>query len=147
MTRASPARRERRLGRGRPRNDDDLITIEFALALKKAWGLSERKAFDFVVARFKSRATEPTKIPRGARKRPGGGVVGYETFPKKTVSGRAATLRQGKGRARQDVVHALTLALRCRDARAAHQLFEQLLILTAVAGPDRLRRVITELSS
>jgi hypothetical protein len=143
------ARVERRMGRPPKdiRDDPDRIKIEFAMALQKAWGLSERKAFDFVVARFEALATEPTKTPRGAHKHPGAQIVGYETRPFRTVSGRSSVLRRkSKRRAlRPDVVSALTLALHCRDMDAARRLFEGLSMLATVAGPDRLQRVLTEL--
>jgi hypothetical protein len=146
MTKSSKeriARHERR--RKDISTDPDLITIEFALALKAAWQMSERAAFDFVVARFESRMTDPTKTPRGEH--PGSIPVGYETFPRKTVSGRSATLRQKSKRysPRPDVVRALILALRCRDMDAAQRLFDGLSMLGALAGPDRVRRVIAEL--
>jgi hypothetical protein len=43
------------------------------------------------------------------------------------------------------VVRALILALRCRDVDAAQRLFDGLSMLGALAGPDRVRRVIAEL--
>src|ERR1700730_5523555 len=119
MTKSSRARIERRLGRPLKdsHDDPDSISIEFAMALRRVWGMSERAAFDWVITQFESRAGEPTKTPRGAGKHPGGLIIGYETSPLRTVSGRAATLRQKskRHRARPDVVAALTLALRCRD--------------------------------
>jgi hypothetical protein len=154
MTKSSAARIDRRLGRekGRPpkdpRTDPDMIAIEFALALQAAWQISERKAFDLAVAWFEARMAEPTKTPRGASKHPDGLLVGYETFPAKTVSGRALTLRKKSRRhsPRPDVVAALTMALRCRDMDAALRLFDSLFMLAALAGPERLRRVVMELA-
>jgi hypothetical protein len=152
MTRSSLSRRLRR-GKGRPpkdiRDDPDRIKIEIALALQKARGLSERKAFDLVVAWFESRMTEPTRTPRGASKHPGSLLAGYETFPAKTVAGRALTLRKKSKQLppRADVVAALTLALRSRDMDAAQRLFDHLLLLAAMAGPDRVRSVMRKLSS
>jgi hypothetical protein len=146
MTRSSPARVGRRLGR--PPKDDQL-TIEFALALKAARGMSERAAFDLAVAWFEARMTEPTKQPRGSGKHPGL-LIGYD-HPAATIAGRAASLRQKSKSKRHpprpDVVRGLTLALRCRDVDGAQQLFDQLLMLAAMAGPDRLRRVMGKLSS
>jgi hypothetical protein len=148
MTKASA---ERKIRRERRRTDistdPDRIKIEFALALKAAWQISERKAFDFVVAQFESRVTEHTKAPRGASKHPGGLLVGYETLPLKTVSGRSSVLRQKSKRCspRPDVVRALILALRCRDMDAAQRLLDGVSMLGALAGPDRARRVIAEL--
>jgi hypothetical protein len=148
MTRASAARVERRIGRPlKDMSDDpDRISIEFALALQKAWGMSERMAFDFVIARFEAIETEPTKTPRGTSKKPGF-LVGYETAPLRTVKGRALTLRKKIKRLppRPDVVAALTMALQCRSTEAAHRLLEGLSSLAAVAGPDRLQRVLAEL--
>jgi hypothetical protein len=148
VTKSSTARKLRRERRRKDiRTDPDRISIEFALALKVAWQMSEREAFDFVVAHFESRMTEPTKTPRGASKQPDGLIVGYETSPLRTVSGRSAVLRQKSKRysPRPDVVRVLILALRCRDTAAAQRLFDGVSMLGALAGPDRVRRVIAEL--
>jgi hypothetical protein len=145
MTRASPARiSRRRLGGGRPRldprTDPDIIKVEFGVSLKAAWKISERKAFDLVVAHFESRAVTPSRTPHGP-----GMLVGYETTPLRTVSGRASVLRHKIKYARPDVVAALTVALRCRDFDAAVRLFDGLNLLAAVATPDRVRRIIEQL--
>jgi hypothetical protein len=145
MTRASEARKLRRERRRKDiSNDPDRIAIEFALALKAAWGMSERAAFDLAVAWCEARVTDPTKTPRGVK---AGLLVGYDRVTA-TITGRASTLRRKSKRhsPRPDVVRALILALRCcRDIDAAHRLFEQLLMLAAVTGPDRLHRVVAEL--
>jgi hypothetical protein len=77
----------RRRWGGRPikdiRADPDLIKVEFALALKAAWKISERKAFDLVVAEFESRVVAASR-----------GLVEYETSPARTIAGRARTLRR-----------------------------------------------------
>jgi hypothetical protein len=79
MTKSSASRLRRRRPPEDIRDDPDRITIEFALALKAAWGLSERAAFDLAVAWCESRVTEPTKTPRGSGKRPGL-FIGHELF-------------------------------------------------------------------
>jgi hypothetical protein len=142
MTKASPARINRRkLGRGRPpkdpRTDPDLLTTEYALALQDpdGWGLSERMAIDFQVAWFEATATPPTKVPRGAKGRPGV-LVGYENRkPYRTFKGRNNVLRRKLRHARPEMVAVLKLALRCSDPEVAAKLFAGLLQLTAVADP------------
>jgi hypothetical protein len=86
MTKSSASRLRRRRPPEDIRDDPDRITIEFALALKAAWGLSERAAFDLAVAWCESRVTEPTKTPRGSGKRPGL-LIGHEIFFPATIAG------------------------------------------------------------
>jgi hypothetical protein len=75
MTKSSPSRRERRVGR--PPIDDEFV-VDLAASLKIAWGLSERKAIDLAVALSEARPTKPTKLPRGAKGRRGW-LASYET--------------------------------------------------------------------
>jgi hypothetical protein len=152
MTRASSARRERRL-RGRPpkepQGDPDQITIALVAAIRDAWGLSERRAFDLAICLLESREEPATKVPRG--KHPAGGILaGYErwhTDGLRTFAGRASTLRQKSRRAppRPRVVQILSLALRCRDVATVRRLFDQLVGLASVTGHERLQQVIERL--
>jgi hypothetical protein len=79
------------MGRRGPPLKDDRLIIELTLALQVAWGLSERKAIDIALALLEARVVEPTKVPRGG-KRKGGTLIGYrlrESFP-----GRASSIRR-----------------------------------------------------
>lgn len=80
MTRASPARREHRLQRkqlGRPPGDDQAVA-NLAAALREEWGLSARKADDLARALLEAKEVPPSRLPRGAKRRPGSVVIGYE---------------------------------------------------------------------
>jgi hypothetical protein len=153
MTRASASRRERRL-RGRPpkepHDDPDQITIALVAAMRDAWGLSERKAFDLAICWREAREGPATKVPRG--KHPADSIlVGYErqhTDGLRTFAGRASTLRQKSKRAppHPRVVQVLSAALRCKDITTAYQLFDQLVGLASVAGVERLQQVIDRLT-
>jgi hypothetical protein len=152
MTRASPARRERRQ-RGRPpkepHDDPDQFTIDLVAAVQAAWGISERKAFDLALCFLEAHEGPPTKMPRG-KYRPDSVVVGYErrhTDGLRTFAGRASTLRQKSKRTppRPRVVQALSLALRCKDIAAVPRLFDQLLVLASVTGYEQLQQVIDRL--
>jgi hypothetical protein len=150
VTRASSARRERRL-RGRPPKEpqDDLadqITIALVAAMRDAWKISERKAFDLAICLLESWERPATKVPRG--KHPAGGILtGYERAELRTFAGRASTLRQKSKRAppHPRLVQVLSLALRCKDIAAVHRLFDQLLVLASVTGYERLQQVIDRL--
>src|SRR5258708_22169456 len=133
MARASRARRERRL-RGRPpkepQDDPDQITIALVAAMRDAWGISERKAFDFAICLLEAREGPATKVPRG--KHPANSVlVGYELANNRAFANRASTLRKKSKRAppRTRVVQVLSLPLRCTAGAPGHQLFDQLVPL------------------
>jgi hypothetical protein len=152
MTRASPARRKRRL-RGRPKkesqDDPDQLTLDLVAAMQDAWKISERKAFDLAICLREAREGPATKVPRG--KHPAGGILrGYErwhTDGLRTFAGRASTLRQKSKRAppRRHVVQVLSLALRCRDIATVLLLFDRLAGLASVMGHERLQQVIERL--
>jgi hypothetical protein len=97
MTRSSPARRERRLrrGRGRPPHDysDDpnLVVAETAIALEIAWGMSERRAIDLALAIHVDRPNKPSKIPRGGK---AGLLVGYTLPNQESFHGRNRDIRR-----------------------------------------------------
>jgi hypothetical protein len=111
--------------------------------MRNAWGISERKAYDLAICFLESQPRPPTKVPRG-RHAADGALIGYEQSLRKTFAGRSATLRQ-KARPRPQVVRVLTMALRCRDTEAVRRLFDQLMILGAVAGEARLQQVVAQL--
>jgi hypothetical protein len=149
MTRASPARRERRL-RGRPpkepHDDPDQLTIDLVAAMQDAWRISERKAFDLALCFLEAHEGPPTKVPRA--KHPADSVpIGYKLVNNRAFANRASTLRKKSKRAppRPRVVQALSLALRCKDVAAVHGLFDQLVVLASVTGYERLQRVIDRL--
>jgi hypothetical protein len=143
MTRSSPRRVRRKLGRPSQTNDPDQFTVDVIAAMQDAWGISERKAIDLAICFLESQPRPPTKVPRG-RHAADGVLVGYQQTTLKTFAGRAATLRQ-KAKPRPHVVRVLSLALRCRDTEAVRRLFDQLTILKAVAGEARLQQVIERL--
>jgi hypothetical protein len=146
MTRASSARRERRQ-RGRPKKDPctdpDQVTITLVAAMRNAWGLSERRAFDLAICLLESWEGPATKVPRGSRHLTGI-LAGYDG-PR--FSGRSSSLRQKSKRTppRRHVVQALSLASRCKDTLAVRRLFDQLVGLASVAGHERLQQVIERL--
>jgi hypothetical protein len=148
MTKASPARIRRKLGRGRPpkeiREDPDPLAAEFALALEDAWKISQRRAIDLVIAWFDSRVVPASKTPRGAKDLDGL-LVGYETSPARTFAGRASVLRRKAKHARPAVVKILTVVLRCRDIDGAARLLGALLQLASVATPEQVRKAIQDL--
>jgi hypothetical protein len=149
MTRASPARRERRL-RGRPpkepHDDPDQLTNDLVAAMRDVWRISERKAFDLALCFLEAYEGPPTKVPRG--RHPANSILmGYELMANRAFANRASTLRKKSKRAppRPRVVQALSLALRCKDIAAVHRLFDQLLVLATVTGHERLQQVIDRL--
>jgi hypothetical protein len=79
------------MGRRGPHLKDDRLIIELALALQIAWGLSERKAIDLALALMEGRPVEPTKIPRGGKRKPGT-LIGYRL--REQFRGRSATIRR-----------------------------------------------------
>jgi hypothetical protein len=149
MTRSSSARRERRL-RGRPakdlHEDPDQLTIALVAAMRDAWGLSERKAFDLAICLLEAHEEPPTKVPR-AKHSADSVLTGYALPSNRTFTSRASTLRKKSKRAppRPRVVQVLSLALRCKDIAAVHRLFDQLVGLASVTGHERLQRVIERL--
>jgi hypothetical protein len=143
MTRSSERQVRRKLGRPPQTNDTDQLTIDLVAAMQDAWGISERKAIDLAICFLEAQPGPPTKVPRGQHAADGL-LVGYEQRTLKTFAGRSATLRQ-KAKPRPQVVRVLSLALRCRDVGAVHQLFSQLAILGAVASETRLQQVIARL--
>jgi hypothetical protein len=136
VTRASAARRERRRLRGRPKHNGvapaEHLKIQLASALQVAWGLSERAAFDLVVAL--AEAEEVASEPPGFR------------LPMRTFSGRISTLRKKRGAAPPDEMAALmTLALRCRDMATAVRLFRGLLMMANTRGAAAVAQTVRQL--
>lgn len=138
MTRASIARLERRQQRGRPKKQGfdaaEHYKIQLATALQVAWGLSERAAFDLVVALAEADVTSTE--PLGFRLRT------------QTISGRTSTLRKKRkqGAAPPDEMAALmTLALRCRDMPAAARLFRSLLVVANTQGVEAMAQTVQRL--
>jgi hypothetical protein len=113
MTRASQSGLERR--RGRPpkdfASDPDRLIVDLAAALRAAWGLSERKAVDLALAVIEGSPIEPSKLPRGA-KRKGGILIGYQLPRHVSFAGRGATIRRKLRQADKGVVLALTVLIR-----------------------------------
>jgi len=149
MTRASAARRERRL-RGRPakdpHEDPDQLSIALVAAMQDAWKISERKAFDLTLCFLEAHEGPPTKVPR-AKHSADSGPIGYKLVNNRAFANRASTLRKKSKRTppRRRVVQALSLALRCKDIAAVHRLFDQLLVLASVTGYERLQQAIDRL--
>jgi hypothetical protein len=144
MTRSSSARRLR----GRPpkdlHEDPDQITIALVAAMRDAWGISERKAFDLAICLLEAHEEPPTKVPRA--KHPAGSVLtGYALPLNRTFTSRASTLRKKSKRAppRPRIVQVLSLFLRCKDVATAHRLFDQL--LTLASSSEQLRQAIDRL--
>jgi hypothetical protein len=151
MTRASPSRRERRL-RGRPAKDlhedlPDQLTIALVAAMRDAWKISERKAFDLALCFLEAHEEPPTKVPR-AKHSADSVLTGYALSLNQTFTSRASTLRKKSKRAppRPCVVQVLSLALRCKNIGAVHRLFDQLVVLAWVTGHERLQQVIDRLA-
>jgi hypothetical protein len=138
MTRASMSRRERRR-RGRPKHSGidpaEHLKTMLATALQAAWGLSERAAFDLVIAA--SEAELESTAPHGDSYR-----LPYATFP-----GRSSTLRQKRKRGPppDEIAALITLALRCKDLAAAVRLFKALLVLAGTRGPKAVQQAVRQL--
>jgi hypothetical protein len=150
VTKSSPARVRRKLGRPRknPTTDPDRLTTEYICALQDPdgpWHLSERAAIDFSIAYFEAEATTPTKIPRGTKGRPGV-LIGYENRrPYRSFSGRNSVLRGKLRHARPEIVAVLKLGLRCPDFEVAARLFDALRRLAAVVPPKQVRKLVENL--
>jgi hypothetical protein len=141
MTRASLTRRERRLRRGRGRPKHRTIDpaarfkLSLATALQDAWHISERKAFDLVVALSEAEPVDST---------------GYR-LPLATFTGRTSTLRKRQRKRGplppddQIIAALMALALRCKDLPAALRLFRTLLDLAQQAGVEVAQEAITRL--
>lgn len=137
MTQASMARRARRQ-RGRPKNDTvnqmERLEIALATALQIAWGISEREAFDLVVAMAE-----------------GLGATTAHGFTSRlrtvTFAGRTGTLKKKRRRLPLDETTALlmSLALRCKDLAAATRLFRSLLFMAVTRGPDAVQQAMLQL--
>jgi hypothetical protein len=95
VTRSSATRRERRRERKEHRRKRDQAAIDLSAALQVAWKLSGRQANDLAIAWLEGREIEPTKQPRGSKRRgPASILVGYEHVLRTSFAGRDATLRQ-----------------------------------------------------
>jgi hypothetical protein len=140
MTRASAARRLRRQ-RGRPQKDittAEQQKIRLVTALQAAWGISERKAFDLLVA-----------LSEAELETANNGRAGFR-LPYTTFAGRTSTLRKKRksGAAPNDETTALmTLALRCQSLQAALKLFRGLLALGETEGAKAVSKVVRQLLS
>jgi hypothetical protein len=68
---AANMRKLHRRQRGRPQrdygDDDDVEVLEWAIALRAAWGLSERRALDLALAVCQGAFALPSKVPRGGK--------------------------------------------------------------------------------
>lgn len=134
MTRASMGRLRRRRGRPKHTGVDptEHLKIHLASALQVGWGLSERAAFDLIVAL--AEADEVASEPPGFRLR------------MQTISGRTSTLRKKHGAAPPDEMAALmVLALRCRDMAAAVRLFRSLLVVAHTKGLGAVAQAVQQL--
>jgi hypothetical protein len=87
MTKASVAR----IARRSRSYDDDLLVAETAIALKAAWGLSERSAIDYALALHRGKLGGASKIPRGAK---AGTLVGFTLADRQSFHGRARDIRR-----------------------------------------------------
>lgn len=95
--------------RGRPRrdyrDDPDLEVAEWAIALRAAWTLPERKAIDLALAITQGELGPASKRPRGGKT---GVLVGYRLPDERAVSSRNADIRRklkaGKLKADPEVV-------------------------------------------
>ena len=135
VTKASSARLERRQKRkrGRPSLDDDAV-INLAAAFRIAWKLSARGANDLAVSWLEAREVEPSKPPRGSKRRdPSSILVGYEHRFRTSFSGRDATLRQKQSRGdatpHPGVVLALTFILLSPEMATARRCARHILSL------------------
>jgi hypothetical protein len=109
---------ERRRGRPRRdyRDDPDLEVAEWAIALRAAWMLSERKAIDLALAISQGEPGPASKLPRGAKT---GVLVGYRLPDERGFSSRNADIRRKlkAGKLKPDpeaVLRAVGLLLRIR---------------------------------
>jgi hypothetical protein len=139
MTRSSTARRKRRRQRGRPRKHEldaaEHWKIALAMALQRGWGLSERKAFDLVIAFMEAELKEAE--------------MGRASFrlPYATISGRSSTLRQKKGAVHPDdeIVALATLVLQSRTLEEALQLVRRLHWLSEMQGAAAVAQAVRQL--
>jgi len=131
MTKASAARIARR-GRGRPpKDEEDLIVRELALAYQLAWGRGPQKAGrgtrwrgaqearDLALAWLEGVPARPTKLPRGYRKAAARSMLGGFDLPHATFEGREGAIAKNRrgGGVRRDVVLAWVDVLRARDEK------------------------------
>jgi hypothetical protein len=106
----NPERRKRGRPKVDPTADPDMPIAELAIALRAAWGLSERKAIDVALALMEGLPVEPSKRPRGINHK-AGTLVGYQLPGQMSFAGRAATIRRKLKWADTTVTRALAIML------------------------------------
>jgi hypothetical protein len=146
VTRSSATRRERRRERKEHRRKRDQAAIDLSAALQVAWKLSGRQANDLAIAWLEGREIEPTKQPRGSKRRgPASILVGYEHVLRTSFAGRDATLRQkvkrGGAAPHPGVVLALVLMLR-ENADTARRIARQILALPEAEARQAALRLL-----
>jgi hypothetical protein len=146
VTSSSATRRERRRERKEHRRKRDQAAIDLSAALQVAWKLSGRQANDLAIAWLEGREIEPTKQPRGSKRRgPASILVGYEHVLRTSFAGRDATLRQkvkrGGAAPHPGVVLALVLMLR-ENADTARRIARQILALPEAEARQAALRLL-----
>jgi hypothetical protein len=147
MTQASQARRQRRIQSERQNRRIDCEReaqrlVDVTAALEVAWDLSERAAIDMAIALLEATSTEPTKVPRGSKRR-SGALVGYY-LPYQTFAGRNSAVRnwlKAGAKADPSIALPIVLALLSRDIA---ELRGRIRTLLALPEPEA-RRVATRL--
>jgi hypothetical protein len=102
-----------------PKDEDDLIVRELALAYRVAWGLGPQMARDLALAVLEGRACWPTKLPRGSRKTAVGSKLTGAWLPHATFKGREGAIAKSRRGdwVRPDVVIAWAGVLRAEDEK------------------------------
>jgi hypothetical protein len=104
--------------RGRPPKDaNDKIVRELALAFELIRGLGPQQARDMALACLEGIPDKPTKLPRGNRKAPARSRLTAFVLPHATIKGREGAIAKNRrgGLVRPDVVRAWIDVLRATN--------------------------------
>jgi hypothetical protein len=105
---------------GRPPKDaDDQIVRELALAFELVRGLGPQQARDMALACLEGIPDKPTKLPPGYRKAPARSRLTAFVLPHATIKGREGAIAKNRrgGLVRPDVVRAWIDVLRAEDEK------------------------------
>src|SRR5262249_48960771 len=129
---ASPARRARRLERGRPSQDErDQLVIDVACAFATAYGLGPQRARDLALGGEGEMMASIGKLSFGLRR---------------PIRARSETVRQKQKRMRPRpaVASAIVLLIRGKDVAAIKRCLHSLLSMQAISA-ERTKKLIEQL--
>jgi hypothetical protein len=112
----------KRLKRGRPRKNDQVV-IDLAAAIMENFTVGPQQARDVALAWLEGEQAPPTRLPRGAKGKPGD-LVGHR-LPS-TFEARSRTVREKRLRPRPVVVSAFSQVLRALTSKDADAIREAL---------------------